>query len=175
MSTKKGLFLLIIVILISGLNFAADRLTKIYAVEHIKGQGTIQVVGNLFIMHYAENDGAFLGFGGNMPKPVKSVLLVLLPSIIVFAAIFYTAFSGNIPPGQLASLSCVIGGGIGNLWDRIFNDGIVVDFLNFGIGNIRTGVLNVADLSVTFGALVFIFLQFREENRKNRIAEADTE
>ena len=173
MSMKKGLFLLVIVILISGLNFAADRLTKIYAVEHIKGAGTIRVVGDVFIMHYAENDGAFLGFGGNMPKPLKSVLLILLPTIIVLAAIFYTAFSGNIPRGQLISLSCVIGGGIGNLWDRIFNGGIVIDFMNFGIGSLRTGILNVADLSVTFGALVFIILQFRAEGRKDSLSDAN--
>lgn len=175
MSKKKGFILLIIVILISGLNFAADRVTKIYAVDNIKGEGTIRVIGNVFILHYAENDGAFLGFGGNMPKPLKSVLLILLPSIIVLAAVFYTAFSGNIPPGQLVSLSCVIGGGVGNLWDRIFNNGIVIDFLNFGFGNIRTGILNVADLSVTFGALVFIFLQFRAENLKDELSKAETE
>ena len=167
MSLKKGFFLLIIVILISGINFAADRVTKNYAVEKIKGKGTIQVVGNVFIMHYAENDGAFLGFGGNMPKPVKSVLLVLLPSLIVGVAIFYTAFSGNIPMGQLICLSCIIGGGVGNLWDRIFNGGIVIDFLNFGIGNLRTGILNVADLSVTFGALVFVVLMFLDEQKRN--------
>ncbi|HAK45010.1 MAG TPA: hypothetical protein DCO79_03695 [Spirochaeta sp.] len=175
MSKKKGFILLIIVILISGLNFAADRISKVYAVDHIKGKGTIEVVGRVFIMHYAENDGAFLGFGGNMPKPLKSVLLVLLPSIIVLAAVFYTAFSGNIPPGQLVSLSCVIGGGMGNLWDRIFNDGIVIDFLNFGIGNLRTGILNVADLSVTFGAIVFIILQFRAENNKDKITDIETD
>jgi signal peptidase II len=168
MSIKKGFFLLFIVILISALNFAVDRVTKVYAVEQIKGEGTIRVVGNIFILHYAENDGAFLGLGGGMPEPVKSVLLILLPALIVAVAVFYTAFSGNIPPGQLVSLSCVIGGGIGNLYDRIFNDGIVIDFLNFGIGNLRTGILNVADLSVTFGALAFIFLQFRAEKRSDK-------
>lgn len=171
---KKGFFLLILVILISGLNFAADRITKNYAVNNIKGEGTIRVVGDLFIMHYAENDGAFLGFGGSMPKPIKSVLLILLPSIIVFVAAFYTAFSGNIPLSQLVSLSCVIGGGMGNLFDRIFNEGIVIDFLNFGIGNLRTGILNVADLSVTFGAIVFIILQFREE-KKNAHSDSTKE
>ena len=176
MSLKKGLFLLLVVVIISGVNFTADRLTKIYALEHIKGQGTIKVVGNLFIMHYAENDGAFLGFGGSMPAPLKSVLLVLLPSLIVAVAIFYTAFSGNIPPGQLICLSCVIGGGIGNLYDRIFNGGVVIDFLNFGIGGLRTGILNVADLSVTFGALVFVILMIRDDKKKeiNTVEESKT-
>lgn len=168
MSIKKGFFLLIIVILISALNFAADRVTKNYAVDQIKGEGTIKVIGNIFIMHYAENDGAFLGFGSSMPKPIKSVLLILLPSLIVGGAVFYTAFSGNIPPGQLVCLSCVMGGGMGNLYDRIFNDGVVIDFMNFGIGNLRTGILNVADLSVTFGALVFIILMYVDDKNKEK-------
>ena len=174
MSLRRGFFLLLIVICISGVNFAADRLTKIYAVDHIKGAGTIRVVGNVFIMRYAENDGAFLGFGGSMPGPLKSVLLVLLPSLIVGVAIFYTAFSGNIPPGQLVCLSCVIGGGIGNLYDRIFNGGVVIDFLNFGIGGLRTGILNVADLSVTFGAIVFVILMIRDDKNKARSAEEES-
>ncbi|MDC7125659.1 MAG: signal peptidase II [Spirochaetales bacterium] len=166
MSMRKGFILLVIVLLVSALNFAADRVTKNYAVENIKGEGTIKVVGYAFIMHYAENDGAFLGFGGSLPAPVKSVLLVLLPSFIVAAAIFYIAFSGNLPMSQIISLSCVIGGGVGNLYDRIFNKGIVIDFLNFGIGSLRTGILNVADLSITFGAIVFIILQISAEKKK---------
>lgn len=168
MNIKRGIILLIIIVLISGINFFADRITKIYAVEEIKGSGVISVVGDVFILTYAENEGAFLGFGSNMPKPLKSILLILFPCIIVGAAIFYTAFSHSITFGQLICLSCVIGGGVGNLYDRIMNDGIVIDFLNFGIGNLRTGVLNVADLSVTFGSIVFIILQIIADKKKAR-------
>ncbi|PID99718.1 MAG: signal peptidase II, partial [Acidobacteria bacterium] len=66
---------------------------------------------------------------------------------------------------QLVCLSCVIGGGIGNLYDRIFNDGIVIDFMNFGIGSLRTGILNVADLSVTFGAVIFVIMMISAEKK----------
>ncbi|MBI9107314.1 MAG: signal peptidase II [Spirochaetales bacterium] len=158
----KGFSLLVIVFFIASLNFTLDRLSKNYAVEHIKGQGTIQVVGNIFILHYAENDGAFLGFGGGLPKPLKTFLLILLPVVLIVASTIYTAFSGSLPPGQIVCLSSIIGGGAGNLFDRIFNDGTVIDFLNFGIGGLRTGILNVADLSVTFGAVLLIILQLRQ-------------
>jgi len=158
----RGIILLVIVLLVAALNFTADRVSKNYAVDHIKGEGTIKVVGNVFILHYAENDGAFLGFGGELPKPLKTFLLILLPVVLIVVSTIYTAFSPNLPPGQIICLSSIIGGGAGNLYDRIFNDGIVIDFLNFGIGNFRTGILNIADLSVTFGALIFIFLQLRQ-------------
>ncbi|HOX92833.1 MAG TPA: signal peptidase II, partial [Spirochaetales bacterium] len=62
---------------------------------------------------------------------------------------------------RLILLACIIGGGLGNLGDRLFNGFAVTDFLNFGIGKLRTGVLNVADLSVTFGALALIAYEFK--------------
>lgn len=60
------------------------------------------------------------------------------------------------------------------MYDRIFNNGLVVDFMNFGIGNIRTGILNVADLSITFGAiLLFISTLIQERKEKLAAARAD--
>jgi signal peptidase II len=72
--------------------------------------------------------------------------------------------------------ACIVGGGMGNLIDRIINNFFVIDFLNFGIGSLRTGILNIADISVTFGALFFLFyelrdakkLKLREQNRQGR-------
>jgi len=50
---------------------------------------------------------------------------------------------------------------MGNLIDRVWNNGLVTDFINVGIGPVRTGVFNVADLAVTFGAIAvgYLFLQ----------------
>jgi signal peptidase II len=65
-------------------------------------------------------------------------------------------------------LSTIIGGGLGNLIDRIIHNFTVVDFLNFGIGSLRTGVLNIADLSVTFGVILFVIFDFLlTKNEKN--------
>lgn len=164
----RGVKLLLIVLVVSSLNFAADRVSKNYAVEHIRGEGTIQVVGNVFIMHYAENDGAFLGLGGGLPGPVKTFFLILLPLVLIGASTIYTVFNPNLPLGQVICLASIIGGGAGNLFDRIFNGGVVIDFLNFGIGSLRTGILNVADLSVTFGAVVFIILMSLEEKKNKK-------
>jgi signal peptidase II len=66
--------------------------------------------------------------------------------------------------------SCIIGGGIGNLTDRLFNEFTVIDFMNFGIGKIRTGVLNVADISVTFGIIIFIIFEMIQ-NKKTTVRD----
>jgi signal peptidase II len=46
-----------------------------------------------------------------------------------------------------------LAGGIGNLLGRLSNNGLVTDFINIGIGQLRTGVFNVADMAITFGAI----------------------
>jgi len=105
--------------------------------------------------------------GGDWPYLIKLLLFIILPILACLAGFFYLllpALSENkLSPGMEVAALCLIGGGLGNLHDRILYDFRVVDFLNFGIGNLRTGILNVADLSITFGALVLLFLAWRRD------------
>jgi signal peptidase II len=57
-------------------------------------------------------------------------------------------------PALMAACSFIAGGGLGNLIDRLAFDGRVRDFLNLGIGGLRTGVFNAADLSIVIGCLI---------------------
>lgn len=65
----------------------------------------------------------------------------------------------SIAAGALCiiGLSHIIGGGIGNLIDRIFNSGAVIDFMNIGINDLRTGIFNIADVAITAGIVMLIF------------------
>ena len=65
----------------------------------------------------------------------------------------------------MISLSLVVGGGFGNLADRIFNEGRVIDFMNIGIGSLRTGVFNVADIALSFGIVWFLAVSFKDQRR----------
>ena len=55
----------------------------------------------------------------------------------------------------------ILSGGIGNLIDRVTNNGLVTDFIVMGVGPLRTGVFNVADVAVMFGAMAIVCLSFR--------------
>ena len=55
----------------------------------------------------------------------------------------------------------ICAGGLSNLIDRVAYDGRVVDFLNVGIGALRTGIFNIADMGITFGALLMLLESFR--------------
>jgi signal peptidase II len=70
------------------------------------------------------------------------------------------ATSGSV---QIVSLSLICGGGFGNLIDRLRYDGYVMDFLNIGIGPIRTGIFNVADVALMAGIALLVFQQRRSE------------
>lgn len=59
----------------------------------------------------------------------------------------------------VASSALIIGGGLSNLIDRIINQGAVIDFMNIGVGSLRTGIFNVADVAIMVG--MFIFVKFK--------------
>jgi signal peptidase II len=69
----------------------------------------------------------------------------------------------NIPLLLFVSLVYVLSGGVGNLVDRVSNNGLVTDFINVGIGSLRTGVFNVADMAITFGVITIGILTFKRE------------
>ena len=64
----------------------------------------------------------------------------------------------------------IIGGGAGNLIDRIQYDGVVIDFLNVGVGPVRTGVFNVADVAVIAGVLLYVVTQWLGDRGSSRAA-----
>ncbi len=152
------------------LNYAADQITKYWAVLTLKGKGIVNVVGDVFILLYAENTGAFLSAGAGWPSFMKYILLLIIPLLLCCIGIYYIAFKEK-RFSQIVTLACIIGGGLGNLIDRLSNNFVVVDFLNFGIGKLRTGILNVADLSVTFGALAYIIIESKRKQKEQNISE----
>jgi signal peptidase II len=148
-------------------NYFLDRITKIIAVNYLKGKESINVFFDFFILKYAENIGAFLSLGTKWNIYVKYFVLLIVPIIICIIGLIYLMVK-ETKKYRIIIGSCIIGGGIGNLVDRLFNNFTVIDFMNFGIGNIRTGILNVADLSVTFGVIIFIIFEIVMEYRKKK-------
>ncbi|MGL1892036.1 MAG: signal peptidase II [Spirochaetaceae bacterium] len=158
---KRNIILSLVIII----NLAADQITKILARIFIQGQGMINVIGDFFILVYAENDGAFLSMFSDLGQPWKTIVLVFFPTVAIVVAILYLIFGKNVSFNQSVAIACIIGGGIGNVYDRIVHLGAVTDFLLFGIGPLRTGVLNVADLSITFGAITLFVFQYKEDKK----------
>jgi signal peptidase II len=140
-----------------------DQLTKSIARDYFHSHGAISFAGDTFRLQYAENPGAFLSLGADLPIRFRAIIFTIGSLVIIAAALVYTIWSSTLRPVLVVSLSLICGGGIGNLIDRFCFAGYVTDFLNVGIGPIRTGIFNVADLAMTVGVALFLLWSSRSE------------
>ena len=146
-----------------------DQATKQMARQSLDGLGTISFLKDTIRLQYAENPGAFLSLGANIPENLRLLAFTVLAGILLLGLLLYLLKTDQANRPTIIALSLVLGGGIGNLIDRVFNEGRVIDFLNLGIGTLRTGVFNVADMAITLGAVWILFLSFsrRHGDRDN--------
>jgi signal peptidase II len=105
---------------------------------------------------YTENLGAFLGLGSSWPREVRFLLLVILTSASLLLALALTVSTRSLNVGQWIGLSLLAGGGLGNLIDRLCNDGAVIDFVRLGVGPFQTGVFNLGDVAIVVGAILLL-------------------
>ncbi len=115
-------------------------------------------------LEYAENSGAFLSLGAGLSEAARGWIFIagiaaVLAGLLLFSLIKVQKF--HIV--TLAALGLVLGAGIGNLIDRLLNQGRVVAFLNVGIGGLRTGIFNVADIALMAGILLIAVFGYRQE------------
>lgn len=153
---------LVLTVLVSSV--ACDRVTKLYAQESLANAGRYSFLADTVRIEYALNTGAFLSLGARLPELARNVLLRFGVAAIVVATLAAALTGRRRTRVEVAALALVASGGLGNLWDR-FERGAVVDFMNLGIGPVRTGIFNVADLAIVAG-VVMLVLGSREQKSK---------
>lgn len=134
-----------------------DQSTKQAAKFFLDGHGTVSLFADILRLGYAENAGGFLGMGSALPQSWRTAIFLAAVLVVVAALCGYAVTRASTGRAVIVGLALVIGGGLGNVIDRIFNDGRVIDFLNIGIGSVRTGIFNVADMAVMLGALMVVY------------------
>ncbi|MCK5684024.1 signal peptidase II [bacterium] len=169
---SPGYKALIYLTLVMTFAIALDQVSKIYARSHFQNKGTIHVIGDFFVIHYAENNGSFLSMGSNLPSELKLIFLTIIPVLVLFYFIFYTLFNKDLYWKERITLTIIISGGISNIVDRIIFNGWVTDFIHFSLGFVRTGILNIADMYITFGVIFFLWFQYQKE-RHNKVEVED--
>ena len=111
-------------------------------------------MGDSVRLQYAENKGAFLGLGNRLSPTVRFWLLTVATTLLLVGLCIFLIVKWNTSQPSFIALTLILSGGIGNMIDRIFNDGRVIDFLNLGVGSLRTGIFNVADIAITVGCIL---------------------
>lgn len=138
-------------LLIAVLVIALDRVTKLVVAKHIDLQDSISIIPGFFRITHVENRGAAFGLFADSPSEWKIAMLVLF-SLVALSVVVTLLWRGkHALTATGVGLSLILGGAIGNLWDRLFH-GRVVDFLLFYIGQYQWPAFNVADSAIVIGA-----------------------
>jgi signal peptidase II len=136
-----------------------DQATKRVAAEVLKGTETLSYLGDIFRLTYAENSGAFLGLGGGWPKPVRWLVFTGAALAVVAASAGWVVAQLRRPQHDALAVWAMVliaSGGMGNLVDRVLREGRVIDFMNLGLGPVRTGIFNVADVQIMVGLALLL-------------------
>lgn len=163
-STRMSLLLALLVACV-----ACDQFTKSIATTVLRPKPSQSFLGDTFRLEYAQNPGAFLGMGGNFAPGIRFWGLTVVNGVFLLILAYLLLKNWNMPGVQFAAWGLILAGGIGNLIDRGSQQGFVTDFLNLGIGPVRTGIFNVADMAVTAGFGLFICSWWRDEKAKGEL------
>lgn len=146
-----------------------DQASKWLIVAHIPLRGTgARFFGDLLRIIHVRNPGIAFSLGRDMPDALRGIFFTLLPIIVIVALVMYYFRSKEFTFLQRWAVAGIIGGGIGNLLDRVFRPEGVVDFIDvkfFGIfGLERWPTFNMADSSVVVcGILLAASLFFQRK------------
>ena len=149
---KRAIFALGVIAAVLGL----DRLTKLAAIEMLAGTPPRDLAGGLIRLLYQENHGAMLSLGADLPESIRFLFFGVMVMVVLTGLLLFVLWKPVVGRAEVWAAALVIGGGFGNVIDRWFFDGAVIDFINVGIDGVRTGVFNLADVSILAGVIVFV-------------------
>ena len=142
--------------------FLLDRLSKIYVIDlNNKFLGSEIFSSKFLNITLIWNDGIAFGFFSFDEKYYYNILTLII-SLIIIGILIFTLKSNGI---QKYSLLMILGGALGNLFDRIFYKA-VPDFFDFHIGDFHWFIFNVADIFITIGVIFMILIELISTNKE---------
>ncbi|WP_406825165.1 signal peptidase II [Pedobacter sp. KACC 23697] len=157
-----------ILLLLLTLNFSCDQISKRIVRTEISDYEHISIIKDRFTLTKVENSGAFLSLGDNMPYIFRLIILTGLPLLFLGYGLYFLFSKTNLPLTMQIALCFLIGGGTGNLYDRIVH-GSVTDFMHMDFYFFQTGVFNFADISIMIGIGMLLYHSIRNNQLKHEI------
>jgi signal peptidase II len=133
-----------------------DQVTKLIVRDRLPFERPISLLHDTVRLHYTRNTGSFLGLGQSLPEGERRLTFTVGGAILVTLAIFWTLRTRSLGSLQAIGAATACGGGLGNMIDRLTLAGNVTDFLNIGVGPVRTGIFNVADMALMLGVTLVV-------------------
>lgn len=138
-----------------------DRVTKHAAMTMLAGAPSRSYLADTVRLVYVENPGGFLSLGAGLPSVVRTGLFTAGTGLLL-CLLVVLAIRGRWDRLPTLGLALFVAGGASNWIDRVAR-GSVVDFLNVGVGPVRMGVFNVADVAIMLGASVIVLATFSKK------------
>lgn len=158
MSTIKRLLLILFVLVAC---VGCDQTTKAFADSKLPKSHALSFFSDTVRLQLAHNEGAFLGLGASSPKSWRLAALRFGVAAMLLVLFAYAFFAPKLRVQDVLAFALILAGGVSNLIDRFIHGGYVVDFINLGVGSLRTGIFNVADIAITVGVLVLLIQGWR--------------
>lgn len=153
------------------MNIGCDQASKKIVRNKIADNATISVIKDHLTLTRVENSGAFLSLGNELKGAMRNMLLNGLPMLALILGLGYILYKKNLSPVILLGICFIIGGGFGNLYDRL-TYGSVTDFLHIRLFGLQTGVFNMADVSIMTGSFLVAIASLLPQ--KPKAADTDT-
>ena len=152
MNKKKLIYTIASIILL------LDQLIKVLVVNNMKLHQEIEIIKNFFSIYFVKNTGAAFSILGN-----QTLLLIVVSCLCLILIKEYIKKEKNITTLSMLSLGLIVGGTLGNLFDRIIYHA-VIDYLAFDIFKYSFPVFNLADIAITVGTFLLV-IAYIIENR----------
>ncbi len=163
----------IIIISVILVNIGCDQISKEVVRNSIDKYERIELIKSNFILTNVENTGAALSLGSDLPPALKVLFLQILPIIMLLILLRMIIVRTELSPWAVIGLAFAIGGGIGNIYDRVLY-GSVTDFMHIDLGFVKTGIFNMADVSVVIGMiLILVDFAFSQNRKPPTIADSE--
>ncbi|HEX4067450.1 MAG TPA: signal peptidase II [Acidobacteriaceae bacterium] len=145
-----------VLLAISALIILLDRLTKAWVVRHIPEGSAIRVIDHIFRISDVRNPGAAFSMFTDTPRPELTRWLLAGFSVLAAIVVLIVLLKiGRRITATTIALALILGGTIGNLWDRI-RYGMVTDFLEVHIVHYHWPDFNVADSAIVIGGILLV-------------------
>jgi len=162
----KALSIYLLLAVVLSATIGCDRVTKRIAVDTLAGGPDRSFLAGTVTVLYAENTGGFLSIGAGLSQRTRTAVFVVGTGLIL-VAVAAGLLRYQLDQWALVGATLFVAGGASNWIDRVTH-GKVIDFLNVGIGPLRTGVFNVADIAILAGLLLLVASESRVIRKRDR-------
>ena len=143
-------------VIFAGIVIVLDQFTKGLILHYLPYNSSVSVINGFFNLTHIHNPGGAFGLMADLSPTLRSIIFLFISSLAVGLIFYFYKKTPTQYSWLAAAFALIFGGAIGNLIDRI-RFGIVVDFLDFFVGNLHWPAFNIADSAITVGIGIFIY------------------